>query len=513
MYSFVARLVALVLTFTAVTAVTAPAQAVGGCPEGSLIYAKIAGQIANGSVDGTVTTAVVYPEASSATGLAMAPDQTIMWSNYMAGQVFMGSCDGTAPMTQVTLPAGADNLFQMTYSLEADLFIAGGQVDGAPALIGISHDGSSSSVIWNGSGGGILGLGVTEDKVYFCNSSIMVGTLNGSTVTDVTTLYTSGTPAFFCDGIAADTNNNILYWADYASTEAGVWKAPLDGSGTPEIHYTKSATGFSPSSLVIDFTQDPVALLWGTDGGSPLGVVKGDIAGTTPIALYSPETGSGGSVNSVAIVPSSPDAANPKSKPTITQVEPSSGPTAGGTSITITGTDFQEGTTVTVGGATCTLTAVTPTSLTCTTAAHAAGAVDVVVTNADEGTVTSAGAYTYVAAPVVKTVGKYLQYVVHFDSLKSNLTAAEKKAIRAMVRKLPGNASSVKVFVTGYVQPLGFNQNDYTLAKARNTQTMKFLKSLGLKGAYKSIVAGRADFSSPRARRSIIQITYQVPKK
>lgn len=76
--------------------------------------------------------------------------------------------------------------------------------------------------------------------------------------------------------------------------------------------------------------------------------------------------------------------------PTATQtaVAPAGGATAGGTAITVTGTNFTPGCTVTVGGVAATLvTFVSPTSLTATTPAGTAGAKPVVVT-------TTAGAAT-----------------------------------------------------------------------------------------------------------------------
>lgn len=87
------------------------------------------------------------------------------------------------------------------------------------------------------------------------------------------------------------------------------------------------------------------------------------------------------------------------SAPTITGVSPASGSTAGGTSITITGADFHNGATVTVGGAAATgVSVASSTSITATTPAGTTGAQDVVVTNPDGGTVTSTGAFTYTAA-------------------------------------------------------------------------------------------------------------------
>jgi FKBP-type peptidyl-prolyl cis-trans isomerase FkpA len=83
--------------------------------------------------------------------------------------------------------------------------------------------------------------------------------------------------------------------------------------------------------------------------------------------------------------------------PTVDAVDPASGPTAGGTSVTITGTGFLSGLTVTFGGTSATnITVVNSTSVTATTPANAAGAVAVAVTNPDGLSGTRTGAYTYV---------------------------------------------------------------------------------------------------------------------
>jgi hypothetical protein len=87
----------------------------------------------------------------------------------------------------------------------------------------------------------------------------------------------------------------------------------------------------------------------------------------------------------------------PTCAPTITSVTPSSGSTAGGTVITITGTNLSGVTSVTVGGRSVTVTGGTPTSITGTTPAGTAGPANVAVTTPG-GTVTDTGGYTYVVA-------------------------------------------------------------------------------------------------------------------
>lgn len=79
-----------------------------------------------------------------------------------------------------------------------------------------------------------------------------------------------------------------------------------------------------------------------------------------------------------------------------TTVTPATGVAAGGTPITIKGKNFTRATAVTVGGvATTAFTVVDDTTITCTTGAHAAGQVSVVVADPDgNGTLTNG--FTYV---------------------------------------------------------------------------------------------------------------------
>ncbi len=92
--------------------------------------------------------------------------------------------------------------------------------------------------------------------------------------------------------------------------------------------------------------------------------------------------------------------------PTVSSIAPTSGSTAGGTSITITGTGFLAGATVKFGGVAATnVTLNSSTSLSATTPAHAAGTVDVLVTNSDGKAATLSQAFTFaLPAPTVTGV-------------------------------------------------------------------------------------------------------------
>lgn len=80
---------------------------------------------------------------------------------------------------------------------------------------------------------------------------------------------------------------------------------------------------------------------------------------------------------------------------TISTVTPATGVAAGGTAVTIAGTNFTVGSTVTFGGTAATSVVVaSPTTITCVTPAKTAGAYNVVVTT-DTGAATKTNGYTY----------------------------------------------------------------------------------------------------------------------
>jgi hypothetical protein len=91
--------------------------------------------------------------------------------------------------------------------------------------------------------------------------------------------------------------------------------------------------------------------------------------------------------------------------PVVTTVNPGSGPITGGTGVTITGSNYVTGATVTFGGSAATnVVVVNSTQITATTPVHAAGAVTVVVTNPDTQSGSLNNGFTYNGAPTVVSV-------------------------------------------------------------------------------------------------------------
>jgi hypothetical protein len=124
--------------------------------------------------------------------------------------------------------------------------------------------------------------------------------------------------------------------------------------------------------------------------------------GTFIFACNVPTCGDGHSnmIGSFNVTPQSSPA------PTVTGIAPSSGTTAGGTFVTISGTNFATGATVSMGGSAATSVNVTgANSLTANTPAHSAGVVSITVANADSQSATLSNAYTYITpSPTIASI-------------------------------------------------------------------------------------------------------------
>ena len=124
-------------------------------------------------------------------------------------------------------------------------------------------------------------------------------------------------------------------------------------------------------------------------------------AGSVDVVVANPD-GQTARMNGVfTYVGSAPPPPPPPSAPvapTVTAVSPASATTAGGTAVTVTGSGFAAGATVSFDGAAGSNVVVqSATSLTTTTPAHGAGSVAVVVTNTDGQTGRLNGGLTYTA--------------------------------------------------------------------------------------------------------------------
>jgi hypothetical protein len=104
------------------------------------------------------------------------------------------------------------------------------------------------------------------------------------------------------------------------------------------------------------------------------------------------------------VLPASGGGPSPQPAPAVTSISPNSGSTSGGTAVTITGSNFASGAAVKFDSIAATnVNVVNTTTITATTPAHAAGAVNVIVTNTSGQSGTLSNGFTY-TSPVGETV-------------------------------------------------------------------------------------------------------------
>ncbi len=184
---------------------------------------------------------------------------------------------------------------------------------------------------------------------------------------------------------------------------------PVEAAPAPTILSLSPAIGASAGGTVISIT--------GTGFASGATVRFGGVSATSvtvnseTLIVATTPAGSPGAVT-VTIQNTDGQAANlgggytyQHPAPTLGNIAPAGGTSAGGTTITLTGTGFRAGATVNVGGI-ASATSVNATTITAVTPPGLVGASAVTVTNTDGQSSTIAGGYTYTAAaaPTVSTV-------------------------------------------------------------------------------------------------------------
>ena len=224
-------------------------------------------------------------------------------------------------------------------------------------------------------------------------AAINVSVVNATTITCTTPLGTVG-PASVLVTTPGGTNaaNTLFTYGAPAPSVTNV--SPANGSTLGGTSVTITGMNLSGATSV-------------TFGGATATNVS--VVNATTITCTTP-AGSAGSASVLVTTPDGTNAANSlytyvAPAPSITNVNPASGTTAGGSNVTITGTNFIGATSVTFGGAAATnVSVVNATTLTCTTAARSAGTASVLVTT-PAGTNAANSLFTYVApVPTVTNI-------------------------------------------------------------------------------------------------------------
>jgi hypothetical protein len=250
------------------------------------------------------------------------------------------------------------------------------------------------------------------------------GPISGGTVVTITGTNLSGTTEVTFGGVAGTALANVNATTVEVTTPSvpGPTTVPVilttpAGSVTATVAYTFTADAPTINATGISPTSGPIAggtlvTITGTNLSGTTEVTFGGVAGTIPAGNINDtntelqvDTPAVAAAETVPVTLKTPDGSvtaaqlftyTSATAPTITSYTPITGTTAGGTVVTITGTNLTGTLSVTFGGAGAIIDSITATTVTVSTPAAAAGAVAVTLTTA-AGAVTSPQAYTYVA--------------------------------------------------------------------------------------------------------------------
>ncbi|WP_049769296.1 IPT/TIG domain-containing protein [Nitrobacter hamburgensis] len=406
----------------------------------SITYTPTAGYAGPDTFTYTASNGAGTSAAAMVTITVSPPTITYTPANPPAGTVgvaysqsIAGASGGAAPYTYAvtsgSLPLGltldADGTLHgtptasgSTFSVKATDSSAGGPFSSAPANVTVTINpaaaptvGAVSATVGYGSGANPITLNIT-----------------GGAATSVAIAMAAS------HGMAVPTGTSITYKPNagyagpdsfnYTATNASGTSAPATVTITvspPTITYSPAnppagTVGAAYSQSIAGASGGAASYTYALASGTlPANITlsgNGTLSGTpTTAGTYSfTVTAKDSSTGPAAPFSSAPAnvtvTINPVAAPTVASVAPNSGSTAGGTAVTITGTNFAGATAVTFDGAAATsFTVVNGTTINATTPAHAAaGAVAVAVT-APGGNASLPNGFTYVApAPTVSGV-------------------------------------------------------------------------------------------------------------
>ena len=364
----------------------------------------ISGAPATISWNGTFT--VSTPDAASISSVVLvrpgAPTHSFDMDQRLVGLSFTkgsGTLSVTAPPNGNIAPPGYYMLFLLNSSGVPSVakFVQLGSSGSAPAPTvssitpntGNATGGTPVSLTGTGflTGATVKLGGTAASSVVVVNSTLITATTAAHAAGAVSVVVTN------TDGQSGTLTNGYTYTN---SAPAVISIAPGSGSTSGGTSVTITGTGFLTGATV---------KLGGTAASSVVVVNSTSItatssahaAGAVSVVVTNTDGQSGTLTNGYTYT---------NSAPAVSAIAPSSGSVSGGTSVTITGAGFLTGATVKLGGTAATnVTVVSSNSITATTAAHAAGAVNVLVTNTDGQNGTLTNGYTYTnPAPTVSSI-------------------------------------------------------------------------------------------------------------
>lgn len=178
--------------------------------------------------------------------------------------------------------------------------------------------------------------------------------------------------------------NEAFYLASVTPTVTSISPTTFDTAAGQEAVIV--GTGFVPGST-ITIGGHAVTILAMSNKFAHVKLPAHAAEANQAIVVTAPNTNSGTKSNAVA---------RAKQTPVFTSITPAKGKAKGGTRCIIVGTSFTPGMAVTIGGHACVVESQDSTHICIVTPAHAAGALDVVITAVNADAATGTGAYTYV---------------------------------------------------------------------------------------------------------------------
>jgi len=262
-----------------------------------------------------------------------------------------------------------------------------------PSVSGLSP---TSGLVAGGNIVTITGTGFTGANAVSFGGSIASPTVNSDTTITVTApAHVAGTVDVLVVHPTNGTSANTI--ADnYTYLDVPVVSGLTPSTGPRAGGNNVTITGLSlTGALVVTFGGTSTAFVV-TGDTSITATAPAHAAGTVDVLVT---TAQGTSANTAA------DDYTYGDLPVVTSLSPTTGPIAGGTVVTITGTGFTGATSVTFGGTAAAITAVTATTITVTAPAHTAGTVDVLVTTPSGTSAnTAADNFTYTSGPTVTSI-------------------------------------------------------------------------------------------------------------
>ncbi|OWK39902.1 IPT/TIG domain-containing protein [Fimbriiglobus ruber] len=302
-----------------------------------------------------------------------------------AGNLYVA--DSTANTVSRVTPAGIVSTYASGFSAPVGLvFDAAGDLYVVNDGLGNVSEVTPAGVVTTFASGFAGADGLTSDaagNLYVSN--YVTGTVNAVSPAGVVTTYATGFSGPV--GLAFDAAGR-LYVANYKAGTLSMATAvtatvpfTLGGTavaGTDYSGVTASPLVFAPGQT----TADIAGTLAPGSGGQTLTVTLGTPTNATLGAT---------TTNTLMVLPPTP---------AVTGLSPSSGPTTGGTTVTITGTSLGNATAVAFGGVVGAIVSDTPTQIVATAPTGTVGTVDATVTTAGGTTITSAAdQFTYFALP------------------------------------------------------------------------------------------------------------------